>query len=41
MLLRSSGRWLALAGNVGLNLGTGLLATAAGIALARQVAGGA
>ena len=39
-LLWSSGRWPALAGNVVLNVGTCLLATAAGIALARQAAGG-
>lgn len=39
-LLWSSGRWPALAGNVALNVGTCLLATAAGIALARQAAGG-
>ena len=39
-LLWSSGRWLALAGNVVLNVGSCLLATALGIALARQVGGG-
>ena len=39
-LLWSSGRWAALAGNVVLNVGACLLATAAGIALARQLAGG-
>ena len=39
-LLWSSGRWLALAANIVLNVGTCLLATAAGMAVARQAAGG-
>ena len=39
-LLWSSGRWLALAGNVVLNVGICLLATALGIALARHLGSG-
>ena len=39
-LLWSSGRWLALTANIVLNVGSCLLATALGIAVARQVSGG-
>ena len=39
-LLWSSGRWLALAGNIVLNVGICLLATALGIALARHLGSG-